>query len=259
MRTKIVKICLLSVVMLLGSFALRASDEITLTLDKNYYNPHALSLKYLLCVPPVPPGRQYRLLLYRSVSKRNRRTMLTNIELPPRREHELYFFIEKDHIRIGKPEDKSPAPTMTKAKLSIHLRGQTRVEYPLYVCSGYIRYANTYRGKIGLPIGVLEFFHKTGPIPLQGRNVMNFYFGDPADFDPFDVLLEIRAVDAREKRPSPGDAGIDFDRMKQMDLAELMDYRKTMEKKYLAGEIGIEELNAIQARINELQRQSRQL
>ena len=63
MRTNIVKICLWSVVMLLGLSALRASDEMTLTLDKNYYNPHALSLKYLLCVPPVPPGRQYRLML----------------------------------------------------------------------------------------------------------------------------------------------------------------------------------------------------
>ena len=51
--------------------------------------------------------------------------------------------------------------------------------------------------------------------------------------------------------------GIDLDQMKQMSLDELLKYRKEMEKKYMAGEVGIEELNAIQARINELQRQSR--
>ncbi len=253
----IVKLCLLTVVMLLGASALRASDEITLTLDKNYYNPHALSLKYLLCVPPVPPGRQYRLLLWRVDPKRNRRTDVADIELPPRREHELYFFIEKDHIRTDKKGRGTPATVVPCAKISLHLREQTRVESSLQVCRGYIRYANAYRGKIDLPIRVLEIFHKTGPIPMQGKNVMDFNFGDPVDFDPIDLSLEIRAVDIPKKRPPRGDADIDLERMKQMDLAELMKYRQAMEKKYLAGEIGIEDLNSIQTRINELQRRSR--
>ena len=255
MRTYIVKICLLPFLML-GIHAFCASDEITLTLDRKYYNPHALSLKYILCLPPVPQDKQYRLLFYRADRKRNNRTDLTNIELACRREHELYFFIEKDCIRIEKTERKSPAPAVTGAKISIHLRGQTSVEYPLNICNGYIRYANTYGGKIDLPIRVLEIFCKTGPIPTHGKNVMNFNFGNPVDFDPIDLLLEIRSVDIPKKQPPSGDTEIDFDRMKQMNLSELMKYRKEMEKKYLAGEIGIKELNLIQSRINELHRQS---
>ena len=46
--------------------------------------------------------------------------------------------------------------------------------------------------------------------------------------------------------------GIDVDKIKAMDLAELKKYQKTVEEKYRAGEVGIEELNLIQSRIIEL-------
>ncbi len=45
---------------------------------------------------------------------------------------------------------------------------------------------------------------------------------------------------------------IDVDKINRMDLAELKEYRKTVEEKYRAGEVGIEELNLIQSRIIEL-------
>ena len=37
-----------------------------------------------------------------------------------------------------------------------------------------------------------------------------------------------------------------------MDLAELKKYQKTVEEKYRAGEVGIQELNLIQSRMIEL-------
>ncbi len=46
--------------------------------------------------------------------------------------------------------------------------------------------------------------------------------------------------------------GIDVDKINRMDLAELKEYQKTVEEKYRAGEVGIEELNLIQSRIIEL-------
>ena len=251
MRTYIVKICLLSL-MLLGSQVFCASDEITLVRDKNYYNPHAASLKYTLCVPPVPPSKQYRLLFYRADRKRKKRMVLANIELPCKREHELYFFIEKDYIRIDNPESKSPAPVVINAKISIHLRGLRNVEYPLNICGGYIRYANIYRGGIGSPIRILEIFFQSGLISMHGKNIINFYFGNPVNFDPIDLMLEIKTVDISKNAPSPSHAKIDIDQMRQMNLSELNTYLKIMEEKYRAGEIDIKELNLIQDRINEL-------
>ena len=257
MRTYIVKICLL-LLMLPGSQAFCSSDGITLTLDRNYYNPHAISWKYTLSVPPVPLGKQYRLLFYRADRKRNKRMTLADIELPCKREYELYFFIEKDHIRIGKPESKSPASLVPNAKISIHLRGQTRVDYSHNdIGGGYVRYANTYRGKIDSPISVLEFFSQSGPISMNGKNVADFGFGNPADFTPFDLMLEIKTADIPKNAPSPAPAKIDIAKMRQMNLSELGAYLKTMEEKYRAGEVDIKELNLIQDRINELRLQSR--
>ncbi len=257
MRTYIVKICLLPL-MLLGIQALCASDGITLTLDRNYYNPHAVSWKYTLSVPPVPQGKQYRLLFYRADRKRNNRMTLADIELPCKREHELYFFIEKDYIRIVKPESKSPASLVPNAKISIHLRGQRRVDYSHNdIGSGYVRYANTYRGEIDSPIRVLEFFSRSGPISMNGKNIVDFGFGNPADFNPFDLMLEIKSADISKNVPPPVHAKIDIAEMRKMNLSELRAYLKTMEEKYRAGEVDIEELNLIQDRMNELLRQSR--
>lgn len=256
MRTYIVKICLLPL-MLLGIQALCASDGITLTLDRNYYNPHAISLKYALNVPPVPQGKQYRLLLYRADRKRNRRMTLADIELPCKREHELYFFVEKDHIRIGKTESKSPASLVPNAKISIHLRGQRRVDYSHNdIGSGCVRFANTYRGEINSPISVLEFFSRSGPISMNGKNIIDFGCRK-ADFDPFDLVLEIKTADISKNASPPVPAKIDIAKMKQMSLSELRAYQKTVEEKYRAGEVDIKELNLIQDRIIELLRQSR--
>ena len=244
--------------MMLGSQAFCASDGITLTLDRNYYNPHAISWKYTLCVPPVPQGKQYRLLLYRADRKRNKRMTLADIELPRKREHELYFFIEKDYIRIVKPESKSPASLVPNAKISIHLRGQTKVDYSHNdIRSGCVRYANTYCGKINSPIRVLEFFSQSGPISMNGKNVADFGFGNPADFNPFDLMLEIKTADISKNASPPAPAKIDIAKMRQMNLDELRAYLKTMEEKYRAGEVDIKELNLIQDRIIELLRQSR--
>ena len=257
MRRYVIKFCLLFL-MLLGSQAFCASDGITLMLDRNYYNPHAISWKYTLCVPPVPQGKQYRLLLYRADRKRNKRMTLADIELPCKREHELYFFIEKDHIRIGKPESKSPASLVPSAKISIHLRGQRRVDYSHNdIGSGYVRYANAYRGEIDSPIRVLEFFSQSGPISMNGKNIVDFGFGNPADFNPFDLMLEIKSADISKKASPPVPAKIDIAKMRQMNLSELRAYLKTMEEKYRAGEVDIKELNLIQDRINELLRKSR--
>ena len=256
MRKYAIKFCLL-LLMLLGSQAFCSSDGITLTLDRNYYNPHAISLKYALCVPPVPKDKQYRLLLYRADRKRNRRMTLADIELPCKREHELYFFIEKDYIRIGKPESKSPASLVPNAKISIHLRGQRRVDYSHNdIGSGCVRFANTYRGEIDLPIRFLEFFSQSGPISMNGKNIIDFGFRK-ADFNPFDLVLEIKTADIPKNAPLPAPAKIDIAKMRQMDLSELRAYLKTMEEKYRAGEVDIKELNLIQGRMNELLRQSR--
>ena len=257
MRRYAIKFFLL-LLMLLGSQAFCSSDGITLTLDRNYYNPHAISWKYTLSVPPVPQGKQYRLLFYRADRKRNKRMTLANIELPRKREHELYFFIEKDYIRIGKPESKSPASLVPNAKISIHLRGKHRVDYSHNdIRSGCVRYANAYRGEIDSPISVLEFFSQSGPISMNGKNIADFGFGNPSNFNPFDLVLEIKTADISKNAPPPAPAKIDIAKMRQMDLSELRAYLKTMEEKYRAGEVDIKELNLIQDRMNELLRQSR--
>ena len=256
MKSYMIKIWVLALG-LTGIHAFCASDDITLTHDKNYYNPQTLSLRYILSVPSAPLNQRYRLLLHCRNRKSDKRTTWADIELPCKREHDIYFFMEKDCIRIYDPEHKTPDTTVTGAKISIHVRGQTSAEYSLRACNGYIRYAEKYSGKTGVPIDFLEFFYKSGPIPMHGKNIMNFNFGDPVDFDPFDLILEIRSVDIPKKQPPAGDTKIDFDRMKQMNLSELKTYQKTMEEKYLAGEINIKELNSIQSRINELYQQSR--
>jgi len=80
--------------------------------------------------------------------------------------------------------------------------------------------------------------------------------GDPQKAKIHLVRLKNFDISPLLLQPSGG-AKIDFARMKQMSLDELLKYRNEMEQKYFAGEVGIEELNAIQARINELHRQSR--
>ena len=183
---------------------------------------------------------------------------LANIELPCKREHELYFFIEEDHICIGKPESKSPASLVPNAKISIHLRGQWKLEYSHNnIGSGCVRYANTYRGEIDSPISVLEFFSPRGLISMNGKNIANFGFGNPADFKPFDLMLEIKTADIPKNAPPPVHAKIDIAKMRKMSLSELRAYLKTMEEKYRAGEVDIKELNLIQDRIIELLKQSR--
>ena len=87
---------------------------------------------------------------------------------------------------------------------------------------------------------------------MHGKNIMNFHFGNSSNFDPLDLILEIGPIDIQRHTPSPSHTGIDVDKIRAMDLSELKKYQKTIEKKYLAGEVGIQELNLIQSRINEL-------
>ena len=251
MRVSAIKIYLF-VLVLSSTHAFCAPDDVTIALDQNYYNPHALSLKYVLSVPRVTSGKQYRLLLYWSNRTNKKQTNWENIELPCQREHDIYFFIEKDCIHIDNKERGTTVKTVTKAKVSVHFGGQKCAEYPLGVRSGYIRFAKTYRGKINTPISFLEFFHQMGLISMHGKNIMNFHFGDPSDFGPIDLILEIRLVDVPTNTSSAIHADIDVDKIKAMDLTELKKYQKIIEEKYLAGEVGIQELNLIQSRINEL-------
>jgi len=257
MRVATIKICLL-VLVLPSIHAFCAPDDVIVAQDQNYYNPHALSLKYVLSVPPIPQDKRYRLLLYWLNRKNKKRTNWKNIELPCQRKHNIYLFIEKDCIYIHNKECGATVKTVTNAKISVHLGEQKCAEYPLGGGNGYIRFAKTCRGKINIPIVFLEFFYQTGLISMHGKNIMNYNFGNTSNFDPLDLILEIRLVDVPRNISPAIHTSIDADKIKVMDLSELIKYQKIIEEKYLTGEISIEELNLIQSRINELM-QSRSL
>ena len=94
MRPHIVRIWL-SALVLPVCRAFGAPDDITPALDRNYYNPHALSLKYVLSVPPAASDKRYELSLFSLDRKNHKRTNWANIELPCRREHDIYFLWKK--------------------------------------------------------------------------------------------------------------------------------------------------------------------
>ena len=112
---------------------------------------------------------------------------------------------------------------------------------------------------------------------LQGNAVAQFklaeryHFGgwgiakDPAEADKWlkksakqghtPAIIALESLEYMKHPPrnfSVKHGGIDVDKIKAMDLAELKKYQKTVEEKYRAGEVGIEELNLIQSRIIEL-------